>query len=250
MDIGIIGPGNMGMLFAKFLKEKGHRIILQGKDAEKTAEKARSIGAESTTLIEKVDVLIIAVKPKDIGTIQFGSATIIYSLVGKVMLEELEQTYPDQAVIRLCPNMPCLYGSGVVAIVNGTKVSDAEKKVTSELLTGMGLLVTIPESMMNPLFVYAGSGPGFFALFLEAYIDAGVRVGLKPEQARELAVNVMAGTAVALEREKVFPEVLRRQVSSPGGCTIRGVEAMEEGGLRSSVIDGVSRAVESLSPDQ
>lgn len=247
MDIGIIGPGNMGMLFAKFLKEKGHQVFIQGRDHSKTEEKALAIGAKATAMIENVDALFIAVKPKDIGTVQFGKAKVIYSLVGKVTLEELEEAFPDQKLLRLCPNMPCVYGSGIVVIANGSKVGEAERQLTSELLTGMGLLLTIPESLMNALFVYAGSGPGFFALFLEAYIDAGVRIGLKPEQARELAVTVMAGTAVALEREKAFPEVLKRQVASPGGCTIRGIAAMEERGLRSSVIEGIARAVESLS---
>ena len=106
----------------------------------------------------------------------------------------------------------------------------------------------VPESLFPAITATTACGPAFVCLFLEAYIDAGIRVGLKAPLARELAIKNMEGALALLKGSDESPEEVRRRIQSPGGSTIRGVLAMEAGGMRSAIHTGVLASYQASQP--
>jgi pyrroline-5-carboxylate reductase len=91
-------------------------------------------------------------------------------------------------------------------------------------------------------------GPAYMALVAEAQVDAAVRHGLKPGLAGALAAETMAGTAELLTLREYDTLAVRREVTSPGGSTARGLEALERGGLRAAFSDAMDRVLQASGP--
>ena len=108
----------------------------------------------------------------------------------------------------------------------------------------MGIVVRLDEPLIEPAMALMSCGPAFFALTVEALVDAGVRHGLQAADAEAMAVQTMAGAAALMQETGATPAELRRQVTSPGGTTAAGLAALEAGGLRASFMDAVSAVVE------
>jgi pyrroline-5-carboxylate reductase len=108
----------------------------------------------------------------------------------------------------------------------------------------IGTVVKLPEPLIDPATALMGCGPAFFALAVESLVDAGVRHGLTADDAGRLAVETMAGTADVLREYGNDTAGLRRRVTSPGGSTARGLDALERGGLRAAFSDAVDAVVQ------
>jgi pyrroline-5-carboxylate reductase len=104
--------------------------------------------------------------------------------------------------------------------------------------------VRVDEPLIEPAMALMSCGPAFFALVVEALVDAGVRHGLQPPDAERMAVETMAGTATMLREHDLNAAALRRRVTSPGGSTARGLEALERGGVRAAFHDAVTAVVQ------
>ena len=109
-----------------------------------------------------------------------------------------------------------------------------------DLFGRAGTVIALPEPLLEPATALMGCGPAFFALVVEALVDAGVRHGLAPDTAAEMTVATMAGTAAVLAAEGNDTRELRRRVTSPGGSTARGLAALERGGLRAAFDEAVA----------
>jgi pyrroline-5-carboxylate reductase len=103
-----------------------------------------------------------------------------------------------------------------------------------ELLGELGTLVELDDALVDTAMGLMSNAPAYYALVVEAQVDAGVRHGLAPEQASRLVVQTMAGTAELLRRQGYDTLAVRRAVTSPGGSTARGLDALERGGLRNA----------------
>jgi pyrroline-5-carboxylate reductase len=108
-----------------------------------------------------------------------------------------------------------------------------------DLFARIGTVIKLPEPLIEPGTALMGCGPAFFALVVEALVDAGVRHGLTPDDASRMAVETMAGTAAVLREHGDDTHGLRRRVTSPGGSTARGLAALERGGVRAAFADAV-----------
>jgi pyrroline-5-carboxylate reductase len=144
--------------------------------------------------------------------------------------------------------MPAELARGVFCYAPGTRAADGPEEQVLELFGRLGSVIALDERLMDVATALMGCGPAFFALVVEALVDAGVRHGLDPGDAGRMAVETMAGTAELLAARDLDTAELRRRVTSPGGSTARGLAELERGGVRTAFADAVT-AVVGTAPD-
>ena len=167
----------------------------------------------------------------------------VISILGGTPLADVEAAYPGKPVYRFMPNIPAEVGEGVFAYAPGSLAESGPESEILELFGRIGTVVPTPEPLIDTAMAVMSCSPAFFALVVEALVDAGVRSGLQPEAASKMAVGAMAGTAATLRANGFDTLALRRRVTSPGGSTARGLAALERGGVRDAFSDAVDAVV-------
>ncbi len=196
------------------------------------------------------EVLLLAVKPQVFGTIasdlvdvQPGNpSALVLSILAGVPLSKLEAAFPNRPVIRAMPNTPATVGAAMSAIAAGKGVEPLHLEQAKRILTAVGEVVEVPESLMDAVTGLSGSGPGYIAVVIEALTDGGVAAGLPRVIAAQLALQTVRGTAQLLHQSGLHPAELKDRVTSPGGTTIAGIAQLEQAGLRSALIEAVKAA--------
>ena len=187
------------------------------------------------------DTIILAVKPQVLPSVlsQLTSvkagATVI-SVAAGVTLDTLCKALPTAILYRAMPNTPASIGCGMTAL---TADNDADTTSVEALFNAVGEVAVVSEADLDRLGALSGAGPGYMFVILDALADAGVRIGLPRQLAIKAAAQTMYGAGKMALEPGTHPAVLRDQVTSPGGTTIAGIGAMEKGGLRSALQDGV-----------
>src|SRR5262249_48315041 len=143
-------------------------------------------------------------------------------------------------VFRVEPNTPVELRHGVCAFAAG-EASDTRERVRA-LFARVGTVVDVPEHLMSVAGACSGVGPAYWALMVEAWVDAAVRQGMPAAQAPPLVGETMAGAAALLAARGGDTLALRRAVASPGGTTAKGLAALEHGGVRAA-LDSAMEAV-------
>jgi len=255
--IAIIGAGAMGTAFAKGMVSAGlfdpAQIVMADADASKLSEVAEAQGvktsADNAAAVENADVILLAVKPqiiKDVltdigGGVQSGQ--LVISIAAGVKLRSIESCLPEKtAVIRAMPNTPCQIGRGAVGFCRGSAAADDDCAKAKAIFDAVGVSFEVPEKLMDAVTGLSGSGPAYVYVMIEAMADAGVRVGLPRDAALSLASQTVAGAAEMVLESGQHPAALKDQVTSPGGTTIAGLDALERAGFRSALIDAVKAA--------
>jgi pyrroline-5-carboxylate reductase len=146
-------------------------------------------------------------------------------------------------VYRFLPSIPAEVRQGVTCYAPGTRAAQGPESELVELFERVGPVLRLDESLIDPAMALMSCGPAFYALVVEAMVDAGVRHGLQPADASRMAVQTMAGAAAVLQAHEHDTAGLRRRVTSPGGSTARGLEALERGGLRAAFYDAIEAVV-------
>ncbi|HJB66117.1 MAG TPA: pyrroline-5-carboxylate reductase [Candidatus Mailhella merdavium] len=258
-SIGCIGCGNMGGAVLRglcahaSLKLFGHDHTRAKVESLNPADAPGRIAWVDTPeeLARMSDIVILAVKPYQMADMLkqiqpcLGTDKIVVSLAAAVSLDELKQGVQGICpVSRLMPNLPARVGKGVFALcLDDEKLKDAQKVLLQELFRVMGLVLILPDGKFSAFSSVAGCGPAFVCLFMEGMENAAVSLGFRADQARELVAATVEGTAaLALQGGLGFAD-LRRQVCSPGGTTIYGVNHMERTAVRGHVTDGVLAAM-------
>jgi pyrroline-5-carboxylate reductase len=194
------------------------------------------------------DGAVIAVKPNDVQAACSAlgpSTTRVLSIAAGVPLARLESWLPSgAAVVRAMPNTPALVGAGAAAIAAGTAAGDADLAWAEEILGAVGVVVRVPEKLLDAVTGLSGSGPAYVFLVAEAMIDAGVLAGLPRETSERLAIQTLVGASRLLAESGDSPEQLRANVTSPGGTTAAGLRVLEERALRAAFLDAVTAATE------
>lgn len=255
--VGFIGSGAMAEALLNGL--------LQSKVISKTALYCSDVNSEKLTvlknkygikvagsnqeLINKVDIVILAIKPmvmeavfKETGSV-YKPGQLVISIAAGVPITFLESFLPKGTpVIRVMPNTPSLIGMGASAIALGNGAKAKDGKLAEEILAAVGEVVTLPESLMDAVTGLSGSGPAYMYLIIEAFVDAGVRVGLPRDISLKLAVQTMIGSAEMVLATGESPAKLKEMVTTPGGTTIAGLHQLEEGKLRATIMNAVLEA--------
>jgi pyrroline-5-carboxylate reductase len=249
MQLGFIGAGNMASALARGW---GEPVLATDSGSGRAAALVKELGGEALAsnreLAERADVVVLAHKPAQTGRIAGeidGAAKAIVSILGGVSLQELRDAYPDTPVIRVEPNTPAEVGSGVTAFaIPDEPVDEDLYRAVRERFERIGTVVEVPDRLVGVAGAVSGVGPAYWALFVEAWVDAAVRHGIPVATAHELVVGGMAGTAELL-RERYGHDTLglRRAVTSPGGATARGLAALERGGVRAALATAMDDVV-------
>ena len=257
ITVGFIGGGNMARSLIKGLISTGKlasTVFASDNDPEKLAElvEESAIGGCSSNqqLIERSDIVILAVKPQVLKIVcaEIREATakkrpLIISIAAGIQLESLYRWLgSDLPVVRVMPNTPALVGCGASALFAGEQVSVDQRQWAEQVLASVGLALWVDnEPQLDAVTALSGSGPAYFFLMLEALEASAVELGLSAEVARQLAIQTALGSAQLAKQSHQAPALLRQQVTSPGGTTAEGIKAMQEGHF-SAVIDSAVTA--------
>lgn len=198
--------------------------------------------------VADADVVVVCLKPADVPEAlesagsALGADALVLSIAAGVTIATLEAAAPGRPVVRAMPNTPATIGLGAAAIAAGSHAHDAHLDLAEQLLGAVGLVVRLPERLLDAVTGLSGSGPAYVFLIAEALVEAGVLVGLPRPTATELVNQTLLGAATMLARGDEGPEALRAAVTSPGGTTAAGLRSLEAAGVRSAFIDAVVAA--------
>jgi pyrroline-5-carboxylate reductase len=187
---------------------------------------------------------VVAVKPGDVeGACRSISVRRVLSIAAGVRLASLESWLGDSVpVVRAMPNTPALVGAGAAAIAPGSAAGADDLDWAEGILSSVGTVVRVPESLLDAVTGLSGSGPAYVFLVAEAMTEAGVLAGLPRDVSASLTVQTLLGSARLLAETGDGPEVLRAAVTSPGGTTAAGLRALEQHGVRAAFLDAVDAA--------
>lgn len=250
--IGFIGGGNMAGALIKGMTEKGMKeIIVSEPREERRNELQRLYGIKTTVsnreVIASCDIIILAVKPQNMEAVLdeiAGDVTekkVVVSIAAGITLPYLSSKLKTELIIRVMPNTPALVQEGMSVMSLFDCFYGKELDMVKSILMSVGKVLVLPEEQMNAVTALSGSGPGFIALFVEALIEAGVKLGLSRSDATELAVQTMLGTAKLLDTG-MSAENLRIMVTSPGGTTAAGLKVFGEKDLMGVVAEALKAA--------
>ena len=253
-SVGFVGAGNMAEAIARGLVAAGMSPDRLGA-ADPVAARRDHLRAElgirtdgdNLALAARSEVVVLAVKPQHLEAALAGlggaGRPLFLSIVAGCSGAKLARLLgPEARIVRSMPNTPALVGAGIAALASDTGASPADLDLAARILGAVGRVVRVPEALMDAVTGLSGSGPAYAYLFVEALTEAGVREGLPAATARELATHTLAGAARMVAESGEHPAELRERVSSPGGTTIAGLEALEAGGLRGAVFAAVRAA--------
>lgn len=257
--IGLVGAGNMaravvsGLISGEYLAPA--QLIASHHRPAKAEQFGSDFGIRTTTdnseIIRQSEIVILAVKPQVISRVLSeiaGSITkekLIITLAAGVPCASIEQVLlKETRVVRAMPNIPALVRAGMTALAAGEHATEADMNVSVAIFDAIGKTVIVEEEQLDAVTGLSGSGPAYVFLIIDALADAGVKVGLSRETSLLLAAQTVLGAATLLQETGEHPGRLKDLVTSPGGTAIAGIHTLEEGGLRTTLINAVERATE------
>ncbi len=228
----------------------GQPVLCSDSGSGRAAALAAELGgtaAGNVEVAEQADLVVLCHKPgqlEDVAGEIAAVAKAVASVLGSVSTGALARAYPGVPVFRLMPNTPVEVRQGVICYSPAREIEidpELERQVLARF-EQLGSVVRLDESVLGAATAVAGVGPAYQALMVEAQVDAAVRCGLGATLAARLVVETMTGSAALLTARGYDTLAVRREVTSPGGSTARGLEALERSGVRAAfqaAIDGV-----------
>ena len=169
----------------------------------------------------------------------------IVSIVAGITAERLRAMISGTPrILRTMPNTPAMVFEGAFALCSDNDRTEEELKAAIALFEAIGIVELVPEHLIDAVCGLSGGGPAYVAMFIEAMADGGVKQGLPRATAYRLAAQTCLGTAKMILDKNIHPGQLKDMVTSPGGTTIEGCEALERGGMRAAVIDCINAGAE------
>lgn len=257
LTIGFVGAGNMaGALIRGLIGTKtipSTHIIAADPDQARLDLLESDLGIRVTksndTAVGEANVVVLATKPQVFGQVlpslaaSLTPGTLVISIAAGISTRIIERMLPDGThVVRTMPNTPALVGAGATAVAPGTHATDEDLTLAQRLFESVGIVVRVPESQIDAVTGLSGSGPAYVFAMIEALRDAGVKEGLPEATALELASQTVLGAARLLREHGEAPEALRQKVTSPGGTTVVGLQALDAQGFRDAVLGAVRAA--------
>jgi pyrroline-5-carboxylate reductase len=256
LAIGFVGAGQMARALAGGFAKAGfaapERITAADPVPEALAAFQQAVPGARTTAdnagaCQLAEVVFLATKPQQLAAAiaPLAAATagkLVISIAAGVRLATLDAALGQARLVRVMPNTPCLVGQSASAYAPGPRATRDDERLVNELLSSVGLALAVDEALLDAVTGLSGSGPAFVYVMIEALADGGVRMGLKRDVALRLAAQTVRGAAQMVLETGEHPAVLKDRVASPGGTTIAGLEVLESGGLRGTLMAAVEAA--------
>jgi pyrroline-5-carboxylate reductase len=256
--IAILGAGRIGEALLSGLISSGWRnpeeIAATTRRSERAEELRERFGVAATTsnpeAVAGASVVVISVKPQDLDALLgevgglIGADQTVLTIAAAIPTAAIERRLgAGVPVVRAMPNTPSTVHEGIAGLAAGAHAEEEHLALAEEVLSHLGAVVRVPESLMDAVTAVSGSGPAYFALLAEAMIEAGILLGLPRETSTQLVVQTMLGTAKQLRDDKMHPVELREMVTSPGGTTIAAIHELEQAGVRAAFLNALQAAM-------
>jgi pyrroline-5-carboxylate reductase len=259
-NIGFIGAGKMaealvsGIINAK--AASADNIIVSDKDISRIKHMTGCYhvnGTQSNSkLAETSDIIILAVKPNNMDKVLYDikeyvdEKKLVISIAAGIKEEFIRKNLSWDTkiqIVRVMPNTPAQILQGASGIYFNENCDDKGKEYAKTIFDAVGVsFVLEKESLLDAVTALSGSGPAYVFFFIEALSDAGVSMGLSRKISQELAIQTVFGAAKMAKDTKTHPTILKEMVTSPGGTTIKALQALEKDGVKGSIINAVNKA--------
>ena len=253
--VGFIGAGNMARAMGGGIAagRPDVRIVATDPDEgarERFAKEAGGTIASLDEVIAAADVLVLAVKPQVLGAVldklagKARAEQVVVSIAAGFTLKSLARKLgATSRLVRAMPNTPALVGEGITVLVGGGAATADDLETVRGLFTSVGdAAVIADEAQLDAVTAVSGSGPGFVFAFAEAWLKAAESAGLAPELAERLVKQTLFGAATLWRTSGDPPDKLRAMVTSPGGTTLAGLEALEARGFARAIASAIEAA--------
>ena len=254
--IAFLGGGNMAEAMIRGLLRGGHfspeQITASGPREERRAELRDRFGIRTTNDNREAataDIVVLSIKPQILSRVlaEVGSAiredALVISIAAGVPISAIQaRLVGGVRVVRAMPNTPALVDAAATAIAGGERASQADMDDARQIFDSIGITVVLDESLLDAVTGLSGSGPAYVFLIIEALSDAGVKVGLSRRTSQLLAAQTLLGSAKLLLETNEHPGKLKDMVTSPGGTAITGLHTLENGGVRTTLMNAVEAA--------
>lgn len=254
--IGFIGAGQMATALAHgFVKAglvPGSNLVAADPDESARRRFAETTGgraADQNGLVtSESNILFLAVKPQQMAAVATGlrgriaADALVVSIAAGIRLSTLADWLGEVRIVRVMPNTPCLVGRGACGYCLGERATAADGELVGRLLGAVGVAYQVEEKLLDVVTGLSGSGPAFVYVMIEALSDGGVRMGLPRHVAAALAAQTVRGAAEMVVTTGEHPGVLKDRVTSPGGTTLAGLQALETAGFRAALMAAVEAA--------
>ena len=257
MKITIIGGGNMGGAIARGLINSGYASatdVVVADQSDVVLNAFAALGCPTTkdngSAVANADVVIMAVKPwivpivctsiKDTLKPQTPLACVAAGVEFKDIIEFLGR---DKSLVRVMPNTAAEIRESVT-FLSMHNTTDAECELMKEIFGQIGMVFVVDESMMGAATAVGGCGTAYVLRYIRAASEAAVALGFRADEATRIVAQTVKGAAQLLLDNNSHPEVEIDKVTTPGGWTIKGLNAMEHAGFTSAVIKGIMRPME------
>lgn len=255
--VGIIGCGNMGGAILYGALESG---ILSKDDVYvydinpammgKASGWGVHLSRNDEDVCQNADLILLAVKPQNTAEAlaqckKALEGKALMSIVAGVTVSRLQAMIDGTPrILRIMPNTPAMVFEGAFALCSDNDFTNEELEAAKSLYSSIGIVELVPEHLIDAVCGLSGGGPAYVSMFIEAMADGGVKQGLPRKTAYRLAAQTCLGTAKMILEMNIHPGELKDMVTSPGGTTIDGCEALEKGGMRAAVMECINAGAE------
>jgi len=267
--IGFIGAGNMGEAMINGLIKSGlcepaeiwasdvrEARLRQLKDTYKI-----NITQENTEILDKADIVILAVKPQDMdGVLQGIASTFPHTIKGVKLLISIAAGFPIKRIegplytsldenskgllpiVRVMPNTPALVLAGMAGMSGNQYARESDLSQARAILEAIGKVIEVKEEDLDAITALSGSGPAYIFYVIESLVEAGTGLGLRPSHALSLTLETIKGSVRLLEETDEAAASLRKKVTSKGGTTEAGLNVLEHHKVKTHLIDAIRAA--------
>lgn len=215
------------------------------------------VAGQNRAAVEEADVVILCCKPQlahailnEDGLKAALEGKLLISILAGVTISQITGwVLPSTKVVRAMPNTPCKIREGMTVVTPLPTLAESEvdRTIILKIFSSIGRCRFIDEKHFDACTALSGSGPAFACIFLEAMADGGVMMGLPRAEALELAAQTLQGAARMTLQQGAHPAQIKDTVTTPGGCTIAGLLALEDGRVRSTIARAIQIATERAS---
>jgi len=247
--LGFIGVGNMGGAIIKGINGKlgNTAVFAYDRDPDRLRD-LRFVGATAGSsafeLAKKCDYILLAVKPQQLDDVLAevknagNDGLVIISICAGISAEYIrERTFANAKVVLVMPNTPMMLGFGASAMSRGENVSEDEFAFARKVIGSCGITEVIPMDKMKEIIAVNGSSPAFIYVYAKGFIQYAQSVGIDPDVALRLFAQSLIGSAKMMTESGMTVDELIKQVSSPGGTTLAGLEVLERSGIVHTAIN-------------
>ncbi|MBD5255764.1 MAG: pyrroline-5-carboxylate reductase [Barnesiella sp.] len=254
--IAVIGAGNMGGALARgWARAFGGGNVIVANPSKGKLDRLKeefpdiNVTTDNRVAVDRADVVVLAVKPWKIegvvGQLQdllANSEKLTVSVVAGVTADDLSEMIGGSqhrpAVVYCIPNTPVAVGQGMIFYC-GSGIDDHHRELLTEMFMPLGRSLEVEPRQMGAGMAVASCGIAYAMRYIRAAVEGGVELGLTPAQTQEAVMQTLVGSVELLRANATHPEQEIDRVTTPGGITIRGLNAMEEAGFSASVIKGL-----------